>query len=163
MTHRIEIPKQSEAEVQRGTLKMCRSLLGKDNVERRNTGGMYDPRGQFVRYGRKGNSDILCQTPGTWGAASGKTVVIECKAGGFKPYRPVKPPKPGEAPKPKSKDRVRWETQVKRMRQCNANGGYGFWVNEKNAVVDVLLKIKAGWRVDLDDGDYVVMIPPEAK
>lgn len=147
-------PVQSEAVVQSGTLKNCRSLLGKENVERRNTGGMYDARGQFVRYGRKGNSDILCQTPGDWGAASGKTVVIECKRGDFKPFRPHKPGKP------KSKDRIRWKTQVKRMRQCNANGGYGFWVAEKNAVIDILLKIKAGWRVDLDENDYVRLIPP---
>jgi len=132
----------------------------KDNVERRNTGGMYDPRGQFVRYGRKGNSDILCQIPAGWGAASGKTLVIECKRGDFKPYRPIKPPAPGKPAKPKSKDRIRWESQVARMRQCNDNGGYGFWVNEKNGVIDILLKIKAGWRVELDSNDYVRLIEP---
>lgn len=145
---------QSESVVQAGTLKNCRSLLGEEHVERQNTGGMYDATGRFVRFGRKGNSDVRGFFPAGWGEASGRTLAIECKKGGWKPPKPAKP---GAR---KGKDRLRWESQAARLRTINAAGGYGFWVNEKNAVIDVLLKIKQGWRVELGADDEVLLIEP---
>ena len=81
-------------------------------------------------------------------------MVIECKHGDWKPYRPAKP---GAA---RSEGRERWDKQAARIRTVNANGGYGLWVNERNAIIDYLLKIKAGWRVELDENDYVRLIEP---
>jgi len=122
------LPKQSEAAVQRAVLKMlaARERLGQLVADRRNTGGMTDGKGQFLRFGKPGDSDIIGTLRG------GRTFAIEVKREGWKP------PKPGPSAAWKH-----WKRQLDRLTRINRVGGLGVVVTTAKEADDL---IEAGLR-----------------
>lgn len=100
------------------------------DVNRQNTGGMFNAKGQYVPFGVAGNSDVTGMFPQGWGWASGRKLDIEIKREGFDPKRCY------------GKARERWEKQLARLRQTNLNGGVGLWTDDAIWLRDVLILIR---------------------
>lgn len=146
---------RTESQVMAGVIDACR-LMDVD-VERQNTGGMANARGQYIAFGRRGNSDLAGMTGRSWGAAAGRVVHIETKREFF---RPPRPPRPGKLP---SDHRDRWERQLARLRRTNSNGGYGFWTDDPEHCFEVLRLLRAGYTVEIGDDELVWLWPPEQR
>jgi hypothetical protein len=112
------------------------------SADRRNTGVGENPRGQRVRFGRPGDSDISGTIPAGWGAAGGRRIDIEVKRPTFDPRRVH-----GQA-------RAHFERQLSRLRRLNAEGGFGLWVRDVADLVRALTRIKSGWRVEIDPAGW---------
>lgn len=132
-------PGRTEAQVLREVLK----TLAKDGIKaiHRNTGGMLNAGGQYVRFGKSGDPDISEQIPAGWGPASGKLLDIEVKREDFDPA------------KLRGKKREHFDRQLARLKLTNANGGYGVWVTDPSQVQVVLGMIREGCRI-VFHGDY---------
>ncbi len=133
-------PGRTEAQVLEQVLQAL-AIYGID-ADRQNTGGMLNPKGQYVPFGRPGNSDVTGMIPGAWGDASGRKLDIEVKREGFDPR------------KVRGKARERWERQLARLRRTNENGGYAAWVTDAAHVIKVLEGIKAGYRVVIGEDEW---------
>jgi|GEM_PF-2255023 len=136
-----------ESTVLSAVADVCR-LLGVE-IERQNTGGRTNDRGQYVPFGRPGNSDLTGMTGPAWGERKGLKVDIECKREGFEPRRCY------------GKARERWEKQLDRLRRTNANGGFGFWADSPEHAMEVLRLLKTGYRVRIDDDEDSLVYWPE--
>jgi hypothetical protein len=119
-------------------------------VQRQNTGGMKNPRGQYVAFGTPGDSDIRGQIPAHWPGA-GKLILCECKRESFDPRKL----------RPGSKDRVRFDAQLARLKGTCERGGYGFLTVDPADTLYVLRRIKDGWRI-VWEGDYPYLTDEEA-
>ena len=97
----VKLPPPTEAEVAAQVVAAAR-LLGL-TLQRRNVGGMYNPRGQYVAFGEPGDPDWEGTLPG----GSGRRVAIEIKA-------------PGKRPTP---------IQLARLRELAAAGAVAFWTD----------------------------------
>lgn len=122
-------------------------LWGVD-ADRQNTGGVYTPTGQYVRYGAPGNSDLTGMIHN--GPGRGRKLDIEVKRPGFDPTRV------------RSSDRDRWARQLARLRKTNANGGYGVWVSDPAQMVRVLEGINRGLRIAIDDDGWCYLTDEES-
>jgi hypothetical protein len=114
-------------------------IFGVD-VDRQNTGGCYDERGQFVRFGKAGNSDIsgmLVAGPGR-----GKKIDVEVKRPGFDPT------------KLQGQKQEHFKRQLARLRRTNEQGGFGFWITDASQAIRTLERINQGWRVVIDDDGW---------
>jgi hypothetical protein len=110
------------------------------DFDRNNVGGMYNAGGSYVRYGRKFDPDIRGQIrSGPW---KGATLLLETKNGLFDPR------------KARGKERERFLGQLQRLKDVNAGGGVGLWVNDSSQVVESLPKILAGARVEFDEDGF---------
>lgn len=147
------IPPPAEAEVQRSIL--ASAPLWGVILRRQNTGAAVNPRGRLVRYGEKGASDLIGMTGPTWGPLAGRVLAIEVKKGRWKPPRK---PKPGKAI---SEKRAHWERQLARLREVNANGGYGFWTDDVDECDEIVGMLREGWRVELRADEQVTMVHDE--
>lgn len=116
-------------------------LFGLD-VDRQNTGGFYNDKGQFIRCGEPGNSDLTGML--TSGPGKGKKVDVEIKKPGFNPQKL----RGGQ------REQARWDAQLARLRRTNAQGGYGFWVTSPEEAIATIERINQGWRVQIDDDGW---------
>lgn len=110
-----------ERDILAGVLQALR-VFGID-AARQNTGAATNPRGQVVRFSQKGAADVSATLP------DGRRLEIECKRVGKRPTR----------------------EQYDRMHRINASNGVSFWVNDAQQVIDVLPKLIAGARVEIDE------------
>jgi hypothetical protein len=141
-------PGLTEAQVMEG-VREALAMFGLD-VDRQNTAGAYNPKGQLVMCGKRGNSDWSGMIPAGWGDASGRKIDIEVKREDFDPTRL----------KPGSEKREHFERQLARLKKTCDNGGYGFWVVDARQVVHALSRIREGWRIAWE-GDYPVVTDEE--
>jgi hypothetical protein len=135
-TLKTRLPQPTESDVLKAVLDTLRAF-GVD-ADRRNTGVGENPRGQRVRFGRPGDSDVSGTIPGSWGAASGRRLDVEVKRPSFDPRRVH-----GQA-------RAHFERQLDRLRELNRSGGFGLWIRDAGDLVRALNRIRQGWRVDID-------------
>jgi hypothetical protein len=119
-------------------------LFGVD-CDRQNTGGFVGAGGQYVRCGQPGASDIGGML--TSGPGRGKRIEVEVKRPGFNPQKL----------RGGKRERERWERQIARLRQTNAQGGYGFWVTDPAQVAHAMTRINEGWRVVIDGNGWPVV------
>jgi len=146
-------PGMSEAAVL-AEIKQKAGILFDVELDRQNTGGAYNASGQYVSYGKAGNSDLTGMTGPSWGRLAGLKLDIECKA---EFWRPPRPPRAGRLP---GKLRKRWEAQLHRIRTTNANGGFGFWTDHSSHCFEVLKLLKTGgYRIVIDRHEEVSLVP----
>lgn len=112
-------------------------------MDRQNTGGMPNPKGRYVAFGKKGNSDLTGML--TAGIGRGRKVDCEVKNPGFNPR------------KVRGETAIRWAKQIARLRRTNEQGGYGFWVTDASHVVHVMTRINEGWRVVIGEDEFPYM------
>ena len=134
-----------EREVLKRSMKILESIFKEwVNPERRNVSMHQNPRGQWIRQGKKSESDI-----GGWickGVYIGKALAIEVKRGEFRPSRVYGP------------DQARFKRQCDYLREINRKGGVGFWVNDPRMIVHVLIPVLMhGARVNLDKNNCVTV------
>lgn len=108
-------------------------ILGLD-LDRQNTGGLTDSRGQYVPFGRPGNSDLTGMLP------DGRKLDVEVKREGWIPA------------KASGKDAARWARQLDRLQRTNAQGGVGFWTDDSAHFLLVMRLVLDGARV-VETGD----------
>jgi hypothetical protein len=137
----------SEREVQRAIVEAF-ALFGID-AERQNTGGCTDSRGQYVKFGEPGNSDLHGELPAHFAPDNGKRWMCEVKAEAFDPRKCY------------GKARERFDRQVAKLRRLNDAGGYGFWANSAEEVIHILTRIKDGCIVRIADDDEVELVERE--
>lgn len=122
-------PGRTEAQVLAQVLDALRTF-GID-CDRQNTGVGVNPRGQSIRFGRPGNSDISGILP------DGRKLDIEVKREGFDPS------------KLRGEKLEHFERQLARLRRTNEQGGVGFWVDDAKELAEVILpELLAGGRVE---------------
>jgi len=108
-------------------------------LRRQNTGAFPDRTGRLVRLGEPGASDLIGFTGPSWGPMAGCVLAIEVKREGWKP------------PGPKAKALPHWERQLARLKEVNAAGGFGFWVDHPDHFRQVMEALRTGrWRVAFD-------------
>jgi hypothetical protein len=137
----------SEREVQRAIVQAF-ALFGID-AERQNTGGFMNPKGQYVKCGEPGDSDLRGELPAHFAPNNGKSWMCECKSESFDPRKCY------------GKARERFDRQLDRLRRLNEAGGYGFWSNDAAEVMQILGRIKEGWLVRIADDDVVELVEQE--
>lgn len=140
-------PGMPESRVLAGVLDAFR-LWGID-AERQNTGGMVNPKGQYVAFSRPGNADVRGTFPAHFGIAAGKSFACEVKKESF------------DASKVRGAERERFLKQVAKLRDLNAAGGYGWWCNSPDQVPHVLGRIRDGWRIVIDESNVPYLESPE--
>ena len=132
-----------EAAVQKSILALA--PLFDVTLRRQNTGAFRDRTGRPVRFGEPGASDLIGFTGPSWGPKAGVTIAIEVKREGWNP------------PGLKAKARPAWERQLSRLREVNAAGGFGFWVDHPAHFEGVMEALRTGrYRVELDGDDVVL-------
>ncbi len=140
-------PDLTEAQVLAGTLEAL-AVFGL-SPERRNVGGFYNSRGQYVACNSPGTPDVDVVLTREFAVhAAGKLFRIETKRGGWRPE------------KARGAERVRFQKQLERLKEVNAAGGYGVWVNDPEVIVHILGRIKEGWRIQFY-GQYPYLVSPE--
>jgi hypothetical protein len=117
--------------------------------ERQNTGGFMNPKGQYVKCGEPGNSDLRGELPAHFAPNNGKSWMCECKSESFDPRKCY------------GKARERFDRQLDRLRRLNEAGGYGFWSSDAAEVLQILGRIKEGWLVRIADDDVVELVEQE--
>jgi hypothetical protein len=132
-------PGRTEAQVLAGVLDAAR-VLGID-IDRQNTGAGSNPRGQTVRFGTPGNSDLTGLLP------DGRKLDIEVKREGFDPS------------KLKGEKAEHFARQSARLNKTNALGGVGFWVDDAADCLEILKWVLDGGSVEERDGGMLLMIP----
>jgi len=149
-------PGMPESRVVMGTMQAA--ALWFVELNRQNTGGFVNENGQYVAFGKRGNSDTTGMTTRAWGDWAGRKVDIECKR---EFWMPPKPPKPGKRP---SKSRLKWERQLNRLKTTNANGGFGFWVDCPAQAAETLRMLfqREAVGIEFRDDDEYELIPAEA-
>ena len=119
-------------------------------LDRRNTGAARNARGRLVRYGRRGDSDLHGWLGPPWGEMTGRVIHVEVKRERWKP------------PGPRAKARPHWERQLDRLREVNAAGGFGFWVDHPARFEKVVKTLRTGlYRVEFDAGEETELVPLE--
>jgi hypothetical protein len=130
------IPSPTETQIMAQVVQLLTSY-GVE-LDRQNTGGTYNDNGQYVPFGRPGNTDLAGML--TSGPGRGKRLEIEIKREGFDPTKVSG-----------VKAKAHWARQVARMNRTNAQGGYAFWCTDASQALHVLKRINDGWRVVLDE------------
>jgi hypothetical protein len=122
---------RTEAEVMAQILEAAQ-MLGLD-LTRQNTGAAEyhnaDGSSRQVRYGQRGNSDLVGTLPG------GRTLQVEVKAEGFDPSKLT-----GEK-------KVHFDRQLERLQETNRLGGVGVWVDDSLEFIDIMKHVLAGARI----------------
>lgn len=133
------VPGRTEAQVLAQVLDALRTF-GID-AGRQNTGAGVNPRGQTIRFGTPGNSDISGMLP------DGRKLDIEVKREGFDPS------------KLRGEKREHFERQLSRLRKTNEQGGVGFWVDDAKELAEVILpELVAGGRVvESKEGRLIIL------
>jgi hypothetical protein len=145
MDRKATIPPRSEAQVQREAMAIW-AAYGVD-MRRTNTR-------TFTVVGRGGKTrPMFCGEPGDPDSdgqlPDGRRVRCEYKHEGWRP---------GHA---RGKDLARWMKQLAKLRRANDMNGVGLWVAEPEVLHDVIPKLLAGFRVELDeDGNCWVTNEP---
>jgi hypothetical protein len=117
------------------------------DFDRNNVGGLRGSGGQYVRCGAANDSDIRGQIRrGPW---KGAVLLIETKRGDFDPR------------KARGEERGRFLGQLQRLKDVNAGGGVGFWVNDSRQVAESMPKILEGWNVEFDDDGFPWVVSPD--
>jgi hypothetical protein len=80
--------------------------------------------------------------PAGWGNASGRKFDIEVKREGFNPRRL------------RGKAREHLDRQLGRLRETNANGGYGFWARDASEVIHALVAVHGVGELGSGDFDF---------
>jgi hypothetical protein len=114
-------PVPTEAEVTAQVLEAA-AMLGL-KMERRNVGGMVNPKGQYVTFGEEGDPDWECTLPG------GRRCRIEIKRAGKRPT----------------------PEQLAKLREVNAMGGVGLWTDDAARFLRLMPIVIAGGRVEIDE------------
>jgi len=129
-----------EAAVQKSILALA--PLFDVTLRRQNTGVFRDRTGRPVRFGEPGASDLIGFTGPSWGPLAGRVLAVEVKWEGWKP------------PGLKAKARARWERQLARLREVNAAGGFGFWVDHPDHFEKIVKTLRTGlYRIGFDAGE----------
>jgi hypothetical protein len=137
-------PGRTEAQVLAQVLEAAAMFGDAIEIERQNTGGLTDPRGQYVPFGQKGDADLRGQV--RRGPNAGKLLHCEVKKELFDP-RKLR----GEA-------RAHFDRQRARLVKTNDGGGLGFWVNDAADFTRVLKRAldTPGLRIAFE-GDWPMM------
>jgi hypothetical protein len=145
---KVKSPKgKPECQVTRECLQVLELFAGVIEVERQNTGGMYNAEGQYIPFGRPGNTDYLGQVVrGPW---RGARLDLEFKREFFDPRRA------------RGKQRTRFLAQRDRMERTNRGGGIGLWVSAAEQLLAALPKILAGARVEFDADGFPWVVSPD--
>jgi hypothetical protein len=149
MANRAKVMKttRSEREVLAAVLDAAR-VLGLD-LERQNTGAFANPRGQMVRCGKPGNSDLAGQIDR--GPNIGKVLHVEVKAEGFEPT------------KLRGDKKAHFDRQLARLRKTNEQGGVGFYCDDAVIFMNVMrIVLRGGW-VEIEDDGQLIVYDPEIK
>jgi hypothetical protein len=133
---------------EREVLRACLAALQALGIpcQRRNTGGMVNTRGQYVRFNDSGDSDTVGVLPATWEPMAGRMLCVEVKREGFRPDRL----------RGRALDHFR--QQADKLRVVNRAGGVAFWVSSVDDLVRALEKIRAGWRVEIDSDGWPYLV-----
>jgi hypothetical protein len=122
---------RTEAEVLAQILEAAQ-MLGLD-LTRQNTGAVEYPNvdgsSRQVRYGQKGNSDLIGTLPG------GRTLQVEVKTEGFDPN------------KLSGEKKAHFDRQLERLQETNRLGGVGLWVDDSLEFIDIMKHVLAGARI----------------
>ncbi len=130
---RPSVRTKPESQVTREVIQALAAFRYAVDLGRQNTGGFYNPRGQYVAFSSPGNSDWSGMfTAGAW---RGCKLDLEIKREGFDPRRA------------RGKERTRFLSQLDRLKRTNEQGGVGFWVSDGEQILSALPKILAGARV----------------
>ena len=134
-----------EAAVQKSILALA--PLFDVTLRRQNTGAFPDRTGRLVRLGEPGAPDLTGFAGPSWGAMAGRVLAVEAKREKWKP------------PGPKAKARPHWERQLDRLREVNAAGGFGFWVDHPAHFEKVVKTLRTGlYRIEFHaDGDFMLV------
>jgi hypothetical protein len=76
-------------------------------------------------------------------------LLIETKRGDFDPC------------KARGRERERFLGQLQRLKDVNAGGGVGLWVNDSRQVVAAMPKILDGWKIEFDDDGFPWVVSPD--
>lgn len=120
MTTKAKPPRITEADILRQVVEAA-ALFGVE-LKRRNVGMALNPKGQPVRFGESGESDL-------YGALGSRTLFVEVK-------------RPGKRPTAK---------QLAFLHRENARGNVALWVNDAAQITETLPKLLEGWRVEIDE------------
>ena len=132
-----------EAAVQKAVMALA--PLFDVTLRRQNTGAFPDRTGRLVRLGEPGAPDLTGFTGPSWGPMAGRVLAVEAKREGWNP------------PGLRAKARPHWERQLDRLREVNAAGGFGFWVDHPAHFEGVMEALRTGrYRVELDGDDVVL-------
>ena len=132
------VAERTEAAVQREALKLWRAygiVLRRTNtrvVTLPGKGGKLRP----VFFGEAGDPDSAGCLP------DGRYCGCEYKREGWRPDRVY------------GKALERWRRQLARLREINASGGVGLWLNQPEIVHSIAPKLLAGARVVIDDAGW---------
>lgn len=110
------------------------------DVDRQNTGGCTNPKGQYIAFGKRGNSDITGMIP--W--RSGCKFDLEIKRFGFRPNKL----------RGGKRERIRFDAQIARLRRTNEGGGVGLWIDDAAVLPHVFQRLKEGWRVEIGEDEF---------
>lgn len=115
---------RTEAQVLAQILEAA-AMLG-IQLDRRNTGMAMNPKGQPVRFGSPGDSDLCGTLPG------GRTIQIETKHEHFNPS------------KLKGDKREHFERQLSKLKEVNVLGGVGFWADDATEFLSIMRHVLDG-------------------
>lgn len=140
----VKLPKtgRTEAQVMAAVIDAAR-ILGID-MDRQNTGGFLNPRGQYVACGKRGNADLTGMLPG------GRKLDVEVKREGWRPE------------KARGEDAERWALQLTRLQMTNDQGGVGFWIDDAERFLVIIRHVLAGARV-VENGHSLEVIYPNGE
>lgn len=136
--------KQSALMPESAVLSGALAYLGLIGVkaDRHNVGCATNPNGQRIRFGKKGDPDIMGRLPG------GRVLGIECKREGFDPS------------KLRGDKLAHFERQLAAMKAINDDGGVAFWIDDPAILHQVMPIILAGGSV-VERGDDWEVVPKE--
>jgi hypothetical protein len=119
---------RSEREVMAQVLEAAQ-CLGLD-LQRRNTGAGVNPQGKMVRFGSPGDSDLYGVLP------DGRAIHVETKREGFDPSKLT------------GDHKAHFDRQLAKLRETNARGGVGFWVEDAEEFLSIMRIVLDGGRVE---------------
>jgi hypothetical protein len=130
MARVTKAPVPTEAEIQKSILAVLR--FHGVHAWRQNTGafaGEYKGRSRFIRFGVKGQADIVGLLGPTFGRDAGRMIAVEVK-------------RPGNRPTP---EQVRWLIEI------NDAGGFAFWATSAQTVDHAVraVLLNPGLRVEM--------------
>lgn len=132
---------RTEAQVMQQILDAA-GMLGID-MDRQNTGGFTNPRGQYVPCGQPGNSDLIGVLK------DGRAIMVECKAEGFDPS------------KLSGDKKAHFDRQLERLRKTNRLNGVGFFCDDGEIFLRVMQIVLHGGWVDETGYDGLTVFDPE--
>lgn len=127
---KLELPGPGRTEKQVAVqIVQAAAMLGIE-LKRRNVGMAYNPNGQPVWYGEKGDADWYATLP------DGRHLDLEIKHEHFNPSKLT------------GSKREHFERQLAKLRRTNEQNGVGFWVDDAEEFILIMREVLGGGRVE---------------